>query len=134
MIIIALISLVVLGLVLRSTLQRKGIPQFLPAQIDALRKDQGGSPVLLDVRTAQEHATGAIPGSVHIPLQELRGRADELKRHGDREIVCYCQTGSRSMSAAIILKKMGFRIGNLKGGIAEWNFLHRDEPRKKGKK
>jgi rhodanese-related sulfurtransferase len=46
---------------------------------------------------------------------------DELNKHKEREIICYCQTGSRSVSAAIILQKNGFNIANLRGGILGWN-------------
>ncbi len=133
MIIISLIALVILGFLVRTHLQRRGIPQYVPQQLDAMKSERGNTLVLLDVRTAREHAQGSIPGSVHIPLQELRSRAMDLKRYAGREIICYCQTGSRSIHAASILKKLSFRVGNLKGGIAEWNFSHRHEHRKKGK-
>ena len=134
MIVISIIALLIVGLIARSFLQRRGIPQYTPAQIDEMRRDRHSSTVLLDVRTAKEYGTGSLPGSVHIPLQELRTRADELKRHGDREIVCYCQTGSRSVHAAHLLRKRGFKSANMKGGIAEWNFLHRNDHRQKGKR
>ena len=81
--------------------------------------------VLLDVRTRGERAAQHIQGSLHIPLHQLEKRIDELQKHQNKEIICYCQTGSRSLSAAIRLKKHGFTVANLKGGIAEWNFVHR---------
>ena len=42
--------------------------------------------VLLDVRRQDERAKGFIPGSIHIPLDEVRSRMNELPR--DREIIC----------------------------------------------
>lgn len=78
--------------------------------------------VLLDVRTANERSSVSIPGSIHIPLHELSSRMKELEKHRSKEIICYCASGSRSVSAGIKLKKAGFTAGNLTGGIASWNF------------
>jgi rhodanese-related sulfurtransferase len=81
--------------------------------------------VLLDVRTAREMGAGSIKGAINIPVQELARRMDELKKYADSEIICYCQTGSRSLLAAARLKKEGYTASHLEGGIAEWNFAHR---------
>ena len=81
--------------------------------------------VLLDVRTAREAGTGSIKGAINIPVQELSRRMDELKKYAGREIICYCQTGSRSLFAAARLKKEGYTASHLEGGIAEWNFTQR---------
>lgn len=74
--------------------------------------------VLLDVRRPDERARGAIPGSFHIPLDELRSRMDELPR--DRDIIVYCQTGQRSYIAARLLGQHGFRARNLTGSYRTW--------------
>ena len=78
--------------------------------------------ILLDVRTIAERNRQSIKGSFHIPLQELGRRADELNRFKDKEIICYCQSGNRSLVADGKLKKMGFNSANMRGGIAKWNF------------
>ena len=77
--------------------------------------------VLLDVRTKSERSAQHIAGSLHIPLNELAARIQELKKFSGREIVCYCQTGARSGSAVALLLKNGLSAANLRGGIAEWN-------------
>lgn len=71
------------------------------------------SPLVLDVRRNEERAQGAIPGSVHIPLDELRARANELPR--DREIIVHCQSGQRSYFACRLLSQRGFKVRNLTG-------------------
>jgi rhodanese-related sulfurtransferase len=74
--------------------------------------------VLLDVRRADERCTGAIPGSIHIPLDDLRARMDELPR--DREIIVHCQSGQRSYFACRVLVQHGFRVRNLSGSWRTW--------------
>jgi rhodanese-related sulfurtransferase len=74
--------------------------------------------LLLDVRDLDERAGGFIPGSTHIPLDELRQRLGELPR--DHEIITYCQSGQRSYNAARILSQHGFRVRNLTGSYRTW--------------
>ncbi len=109
---------VALVLYARRMLLLRSLTQYTPAEV--MEKMKQNRVVLLDVRTADEHGQGAIKGSLHIPLHELRRRADELQKYRHREIVCYCATGSRSASAAATLKKLGYTSANMKGGIAEW--------------
>jgi rhodanese-related sulfurtransferase len=111
-------------LFVRRTLRMRSLKQYAPREIEALLKSKGG-PLLLDVRTEAERQSGSIRGSLHIPVALLRSRMKELEHYKDREIVCYCASGSRSASAALLLKKNGFNAGNLRGGMAEWNFVHR---------
>ena len=81
--------------------------------------------LLLDVRTEKEWRQGHIKGAHHIPLHELTRRLSELDKHKNKEIICYCQVGNRSIRAALRLKRFGFRSASMKGGIAEWNFQNR---------
>jgi rhodanese-related sulfurtransferase len=116
---------VLLGLVLllflRKMLLGRSIKHYSPRDVHELMHS-GRSPVLLDVRSNREWATGHLKGAVHMPLHELQRRIDELEKYKGREIVCYCQTGSRSVSAAVRLKRQGFTASNMRGGLGEWNF------------
>lgn len=103
----------------RKQLQARGLKNYTAAE--AKERIKNGS-ILLDVRTARERNSHSISGSIHIPLHELSARLKELERHQSKEIMCYCASGSRSISAASKLKKAGFIAANLKGGIASWNF------------
>lgn len=78
--------------------------------------------ILLDVRTDVERKGNYIKGSIHIPLHQLKMKADELSKYKGKEIICYCQSGSRSISAAVTLTKMGFNAANMLGGISAWNY------------
>lgn len=75
---------------------------------------------LLDVRLGDEHAYVKLPGSTLIPIHELQERLYELDP--DKETVVYCRTGVRSMQAAWLLHRVGFRrVWNLKGGLHAWS-------------
>lgn len=84
-------------------------------QWHAIRDAGQPPPLVVDVRTAAENAAGAVPGSINIPLGELRARLAELPR--DREIWVHCGVGQRSYYAARILRQHGFAVRNLSGGM-----------------
>lgn len=83
--------------------------------------------LLLDVRTDPERKKDHIKGSLHIPLNQLRTRQPELEKYKNKEIVCYCRSGNRSLNAAVFLQKHGFNASNLKGGITEWNYRNQKQ-------
>lgn len=71
--------------------------------------------IVLDVRTPAEVGLGMIDGAVHIPLDELRQRLDELPRN--KQIIVYCAAGLRGYLGARILIQNGFEnVVNLTGG------------------
>jgi len=75
--------------------------------------------VLLDVRGPGEREMGYIEGSVHIPLGQLRDRADELDPA--RPVVAYCAGGYRSSIAASLLRASAFAdVSDLIGGYQAW--------------
>lgn len=73
---------------------------------------------VIDVRTPAEHARGAIPGSVNVPLDTLRDHLDEL---GDAPIVVYCEVGQRGHTATSLLHELDITARNLDGGYLTWN-------------
>ncbi|MFK5633558.1 MULTISPECIES: FAD-dependent oxidoreductase [unclassified Ornithinimicrobium] len=72
---------------------------------------------VVDVRTAAEHARGAIPGAVLLPLDELRDRLDELPAGA---LVVHCAVGVRGHAAARLLTQRGYDVRNLDGGYLTW--------------
>lgn len=75
--------------------------------------------VLLDVRNTTEYEQGHIDGAVHIPVDELRERINELDK--DKEVYAYCAVGIRGYIAARILKQNGFKVKNLTGGYRTYS-------------
>lgn len=71
--------------------------------------------VFLDVRTNEERMLGNIDNDIHIPLEELRERLEELPK--EKEIITYCTKGLKSYFASRVLKQKGFeRTKSLNGG------------------
>jgi len=91
--------------------------------------DLGGDGVLLEVRSADEREASMIPGSVHIPLDELRERLDELDR--SKRLIVHCFSGQRSYFACRMLRLRDFDVRNLTGGIRSWQAAHPDRDRRK---
>jgi len=77
-----------------------------------------GDAVLLDVRQEDEWNVGHAPVASLIPLAELPDHLDELPR--DRQIICACRSGGRSLRAATFLQENGFDVVNLAGGMMAW--------------
>ena len=119
---------VILGLFLIFYLRRflvtRTIVQYSPREVEEKLSVNRGV-FLLDVRTEKEWRQGHIKGAHNIPLHELGRRFDELEKHRNKEIICYCQTGKRSIAAAVRLKRMGYTAASMRGGIGEWNFQKR---------
>ena len=93
-----------------------------PFEIDAetlhrtLKAD--ASPVLLDVREAQEVQVCALPGSVHIPMMDL---PQSLDRIPEGDLVVVCHHGNRSLQVVAWLRANGFeRVVSLRGGLQAW--------------
>ena len=89
------------------------VPTIQPGDV-ATRVADGW--MLLDVRTDDEWAAGRIAGSVHIPMDQLMQRMDEL----DDRVVCVCAVGARSARVAQFLNAQGREAVNLDGGLYAW--------------
>lgn len=75
---------------------------------------------LIDVREPKEFDGGHILGARNIPLTQLKQRMSELRK--DQAIYLYCQNGSRTGRAALMLNKKGYQdISQLKGGFKKWS-------------
>ena len=70
--------------------------------------------ILLDVRSPKEFSRGHVQGALNIPVDELRGRLNELD--ASKEILEYCQVGVRAHIAQRILSQHGFKVKNITGG------------------
>ena len=75
--------------------------------------------MLLDVRNIQEVLFSKINGSIHIPMNEIMSRINELD--SNKEIIIQCKSGKRSARVCEYLMTQNFNnVKNLKGGIISW--------------
>lgn len=88
------------------------IKQFFWHDVENLPRD--GSVTMLDTRTLTEVERGKIEGFIHIPLDSLRARLDELPK--DKPVYVHCHSGLRSYIACRILAGNGYDCYNLAGG------------------
>jgi rhodanese-related sulfurtransferase len=90
-------------------------PQELKTRLDGHDR-----PLLLDVRQEWETRLCRLDNAVHIPIEEIELRTDELSP--DDEIVVYCHQGVRSAAVAQYLREQHrFKnVKNLAGGLDLW--------------
>jgi rhodanese-related sulfurtransferase len=98
-------------------LNQPSISQVEPAQVQSMTA-QSPKPFLLDVRTPGEYQQGHIQGAELIPLNELPAKMARLPK--GREIICICESGSRSSAAARQLNAQGYKVSNMRGGMGRW--------------
>ena len=87
------------------------------AQWSELDKYKSDGYAFVDVRTASEYAKGTIPGSINIPVDELRERHSEI---GNKKVIVNCQVGQRGHVATMLLRSLGYDAKNLDGGYLTW--------------
>jgi len=89
--------------------------------LDATRLMNQGTTLVLDVRDAQEFASGHLPRARHIPVGDLSNRMPEIEKYKEKPVLVTCMKGSRSATAAKLLRRAGFKsVFHLKGGLAAW--------------
>ncbi|KJU95708.1 rhodanese-like domain-containing protein [Streptococcus gordonii] len=72
---------------------------------------------LLDVRTPSEYNRGHIKGALNIPL----GQIDRYSQSKEEKLYVICHSGVRSRLAAKKLKKKGYDVVNVSGGMRSWD-------------
>lgn len=76
--------------------------------------------VIIDVRALSEYEVFHIENSIHIPVQDLRKRYEELDPEAEKVVIC--STGHRSSMGCSILKQHGLsRVNNASGGMTGYN-------------
>jgi rhodanese-related sulfurtransferase len=83
------------------------------------RRESEAAPLVIDVRTPEEYASGHIPGAVNIPFDQVAQRISELDApHG---VTLYCMVGPRARKGEAALLDAGYEtVFHLDGGLAAW--------------
>jgi adenylyltransferase/sulfurtransferase len=100
---------------------RKEIPEVSAQQVNELLKNNGKSPVVLDVRESDEWRQGHLEGAISLPRGFLEIKVESAVPDRNTPIVAYCAGGVRSMLAAKALKEMGYQnVSSMAGGYSAW--------------
>lgn len=94
--------------------------QGLEELIDLKELENSNDLVVLDVRTNKEYEKDHLKNCLHIPLDELRDRIDELKVFQKERIYVYCAVGIRAHIASRILRAYGYETVNITGGFTSY--------------
>ncbi len=78
----------------------------------------GEGALILDVREDYEWEAGHVDGALHIPLEQLPARLEELDPDVDVNVIC--RTGGRSFRATTWLTENGYSAFNVTGGMGAW--------------
>ena len=87
-----------------------------PQRVEELVR--AGEAQLIDVRQSEEWERGRIAGAVHIVLEEVTVRAEEVAR--DRAVIFACRGGNRSGMVADAFRTDGYDAYNMAGGVRAW--------------
>lgn len=83
-----------------------------------VRSHQPEKTILLDVRTSEEYDSGHLPGAISFPLSRLRSELPPYDKNAT--LILYCKSGVRTIEAAQLLDKAGFKIVLNAGGILSY--------------
>jgi NADPH-dependent 2,4-dienoyl-CoA reductase/sulfur reductase-like enzyme/rhodanese-related sulfurtransferase len=98
------------------------VKQFYWEDINRLTGDD--SVTILDARTSEEYERGHVEGALHIPVDDLRDRMEELD--SSKPLYVYCQSGLRSYIACRILAQEGYDCYNLSGGYRFYSMVKKE--------
>lgn len=100
---------------------RREIPEASPQQVNELLKNNGKSPVLLDVRESDEWRQGHLEGAIPLPRGFLEIKVEAAIPDKNTPIIAYCAGGVRSLLAAKVMREMGYQnVTSMAGGYGAW--------------
>ena len=100
---------------------RKEIPEVTAQQVNELLKNNGKSPLVLDVRESDEWRQGHLEGALPLPRGFLEIKVESAVPDKNTPIIAYCAGGVRSLLAAKAMKEMGYQnVSSMAGGYAAW--------------
>jgi len=74
--------------------------------------------LLVDVRTAEEYASGHIPGAFNVPVTEITEKIPTQDKNAF--IILYCRSGNRSGAAEQALREKGYTNMVNFGAVSKW--------------
>jgi len=95
------------------------IDEIDPSQVNELLQE---GVTIIDVREAEELASGLLPGAKHVPRSYLETRIEGIVPDRSAHVILYCASGNRSAYGARTLRDdLGYEhVESMTGGIALW--------------
>lgn len=117
-----------------SGLDARGLPagypfreewEVTPRETQAILQAPGTDALLLDCRLPDELRIASVKGALHIPMDQIERRADEVETDDGertRRVLVICHSGRRSLRVAATLRALGFpNAYSVAGGIDLWS-------------
>jgi len=101
--------------------QDQGEPYFRISLEEAKDMMENHNALVIDVRQKDEWHSGHVRGAIHIPVDDIISRTEELS--GDRDLLFICAMGVRSGLACEMAAAMGIdteRMYNIEDGTPAW--------------
>ena len=77
--------------------------------------------LVLDLRPQEQYQAGHLEGARQMSSEQILSAADTLKRHKEKAVVVYDDSGSLGAAAVRQLASQGFtKVFTLRGGLAAW--------------
>ena len=100
---------------------RREVPEVSAQQVNELLKNNGKSPILLDVRESDEWRQGHLEGALPLPRGFLEIKVESVIPNKNSPVIAYCAGGVRSLLAAKVMKEMGYQdVSSMAGGYGAW--------------
>jgi sulfur-carrier protein adenylyltransferase/sulfurtransferase len=95
------------------------IDEIDPSQVNELLQE---GVTIVDIREAEELASGLLPGAKHVPRSYLETRIEGIVPDRSAHVILYCASGNRSAYGARTLRDdLGYEhVESMTGGIALW--------------
>jgi len=99
-------------------MRSEGLRAVSPQELIRLM-NQGA--LLLDLRPLEQYQSGHLNGARQMSSDQIVSAGDTLKKHKEKTVVVYDDSGSLGAAAVRQLAAQGFtRVFALRGGLAAW--------------
>jgi rhodanese-related sulfurtransferase len=99
-------------------MRSEGLRSVSPQELIRLM-NQGA--VVLDLRPAEQYQAGHLNGARQMSGEQILSAGDTLKKHKEKTVVVYDDSGSLGAAAVRQLSAQGFsRVFALRGGLSAW--------------
>ena len=114
----ATVVLAALVAVYEMRMRSEGLRSVSPQELIRLM-NQGA--LVLDLRPAEQYQAGHLNGARQMSGEQILSAGDTLKKHKEKTVVVYDDSGSLGAAAVRQLSAQGFsRVFTLRGGLSAW--------------